>query len=165
MRLLFPSRVTRPNLRIRISEAVSRDDALRTVPLDASTRWWWPWEALTPKLLDIFRRRCPRKTAGERLSPARSSVCWGLFLLPGSEGVHTLPSHHSHSMSSKMPFKSFSLRRRRRRSPRPSTSENQSQAREYYLGTGIISCSYRSWPGDATPPLQLHTSMCMMISR
>ena len=34
-------------------EAVSRDDALRTVPLDTSTRWWWSWEALTPKLPDI----------------------------------------------------------------------------------------------------------------
>ena len=97
------------------------------------------------------QRRCPRKTAAERLSPALSLVRWGFFLLPGYEGFRTLPSHHSHHpMLSKMPFKSFSLRQRRRRSPRPATSDNQSQARKYYLGTSHISFSYRSWPGDAT---------------
>ena len=97
------------------------------------------------------QRRCPRKTAGGRLSLALSLVRWGLFLSPGYEGFHTLPSHHfHHPISSKMPFKSFSLRQRRRGSPRPATSDNQSQARKYYLGTSPISFSYRSWPGDAT---------------
>ena len=97
------------------------------------------------------QRQCPRKTAGERLSPALPLVRGGLFLLPGYEGFHTLPSHHSHHpILSKMPFKSVSLRERRRRSPRPATSDNQSQACKYYIGTSPISSSYRSWPGDAT---------------
>ena len=33
------------NRRIRMTEAISHDVALRTVPLDVS----WPWEALAPK--------------------------------------------------------------------------------------------------------------------
>ena len=49
-----------------------------------------------------------------------------------------------------MPFKSFSLRQKRRRLPRPATSDNQSQDCKYYLGTSIISFSYRSWLGDST---------------
>jgi hypothetical protein len=64
--------------------------------------------------------------------------------------VLTPTSHHyHHSMLSKMPFKSFSLRKRRRRS-RPATSHDQAPARKYHIGTTIISFAEFFWPGDST---------------
>ena len=73
-----------------------------------------------------------------------------LFLLVVCEGVPTLSSHHNHHPTlSKMPFKSFSLRRRRRRSC-PATSDDQPPACKYSLGSTIISFADCFWLDDAT---------------
>ncbi|KAH8976684.1 hypothetical protein EDB92DRAFT_2016915 [Lactarius akahatsu] len=77
------------------------------------------------------------KTAGERLSlPVYGSIrSLGQSSLVGYEGIHTLPSRHSHHrLLSRVPFNLISLKRRIRR-PHPATSDDHPPAH----GTTIVS--------------------------
>ena len=132
-----------------MSEAVSRDDALRTVPLDTSTRWWWLWEALTLKLLDIrFRGSVKGKPpeSGYRLHvPWIAGGCSYCRVLRVFTPYHlTIPTQCRRSnrfLSGEGDVGRLVLQHR-----------TISPKLVSITWEPVLSHAYRSWPGNATPP-------------